>query len=69
MSSLNVQVDEEGSISSQMLSWLTSAKGAMQRNTGLLLFIASQVFVTLMNLSVKILNTIDPPVTALEVCL
>ena len=39
----------------------------MQRNTGLLLFIASQVFVTIMNFTVKILNTIDPPVAALEV--
>ena len=70
VSSLNVHVVEEGTIPSQILhSWLASAKGVMQRNTGLLLFIASQAFITLMNLSVKILNTIDPPVTALEVCL
>ena len=69
VSTLSVQVVEEGTIPSQMHSWLASAKDVIQRNTGLLLFIASQVFVTLMNLSVKILNTIDPPVTALEVCL
>jgi len=59
-------VEEEGSILSRIHSWLALAKDVMQRNTGLLLFIASQVFVTLMNLSVKILNTIDPPITALE---
>ena len=67
-SSLNVK--EERGISLRIKSWLASAlaKDVVQRNTGLLLFIASQVFVTLMNLTVKILNTIDPSVTALEVC-
>ena len=60
----------EGSIPSRIHSWLASARDSdvMQRNTGLLLFIASQLFVTLMNLTVKMLNTIDPPVTTLEVC-
>ena len=66
---VNVQFDEEGNITSRINSWLTSAKDVMQRNTGLLLFILSQAFVTFMNLAVKLLNTIDPPVTALEVCL
>ena len=65
----SLSVEEEGSIPSRIHSWLASAKDVMQRNTGLLLFIASQVFVTLMNFSVKILNTIDPPITAFEVCL
>ena len=62
-------VEEGGSIPSRIHSWLASAKDVVQRNTGLLLFIVSQVFVTLMSLTVKILNTIDPPVTVLEVCL
>ena len=66
---IDLSVEEEGSIPSRIHSWLASAKNVTQRNTGLLLFIASQVFVTLMNFAVKILNTIDPPVTALEVCL
>ena len=62
-------VEEEGSIPSRIHNWLASAKDVVQMNTGLLLFAASQVFLTFMNLAVKILNTIDPPVTALEVCL
>ena len=65
----NLIVEEEGSIPSRIHTWFASAKDVVQRNTGLLLFIASQAFFTSMNLSVKILNTIDPPVTALEVCL
>ena len=65
----SLSVEEEGSIPSRIHSWLASAKDVVQRNTGLLLFIASQVFFTFMNLAVKILNTIDPPITALEVCL
>ena len=61
-------VGEEGSISLRIHSWLTSAKDVMQRNTGLLLFVASQAFIAFMDLAVKISNTIDPPITALEVC-
>ena len=68
-SSLPVSVEKEGSIPSRIHSWLASAKDVVQRNTGLLLFVASQAFITFMDLTVKILNTIDPPVTALEVCL
>jgi hypothetical protein len=54
---------------SRIHSWLASAKDVVQRNIGLLLFIASQAFLAFMYLAVKILNTIDPPITALEVCL
>jgi len=38
------------------------------RNTGLLLVAASQAFLSLMNVAVKKLNGIDPPVPTLEVC-
>lgn len=38
-----------------------------KRNTGLLLVTASQVFLSLMNVAVKKLNGIDPPVPTLEV--
>jgi hypothetical protein len=62
-------VEEEGSIPSRIHSRLASAKDVMQGNTGLLLFVASQAFLSFMNLAVKVLNTIDPPITALEVCL
>ncbi|XP_006457167.1 hypothetical protein AGABI2DRAFT_154525 [Agaricus bisporus var. bisporus H97] len=37
-----------------------------QRNVGLLLVVASQMFFSLMNVAVKKLNGIDPPVSALE---
>jgi hypothetical protein len=37
-------------------------------NTGLLLVAASQAFLSLVNVAVKKLNGIDPPVPTLEVC-
>ena len=40
---------------------------AYQRNLGLLLIIGSQMFLSLVNVAVKKLNDIDPPVSALEV--
>lgn len=44
-----------------------SLKSIYQRNVGLLLVVASQMFFSLMNVAVKKLNGIDPPVSALEV--
>ncbi|KAI5119676.1 hypothetical protein M0805_009620 [Coniferiporia weirii] len=38
----------------------------VQRNTGLLLVAFSQLFFALMHTSVKILNSLDPPISALE---
>ena len=64
----SLSVEEERGTPSRIHSWLASTKDVLKRNTGLLLFITSQAFLTFMNLSVKILNTIDPPITALEVC-
>ncbi|EKM74704.1 hypothetical protein AGABI1DRAFT_132961 [Agaricus bisporus var. burnettii JB137-S8] len=43
-----------------------SLKSVYQRNVGLLLVVASQMFFSLMNVAVKKLNGIDPPVSALE---
>ena len=60
---------EEGCIPSRIRSWLASVKDVVRGNTGLLLFIASQAFFASMNLAVKILTTVDPPIAALEVCL
>ncbi|KAF9441674.1 hypothetical protein P691DRAFT_683172 [Macrolepiota fuliginosa MF-IS2] len=45
---------------------LEVARGAYRRNVGLLLVVGSQMFFSLMNLAVKKLNSIDPPVSALE---
>jgi len=44
-----------------------SAPGFVARNVGMLLIIASQFFFACMNVSVKILNRLDPPVHALQV--
>ncbi|KIL58923.1 hypothetical protein M378DRAFT_287632 [Amanita muscaria Koide BX008] len=38
-------------------------------NTGLLLVLLSQVFISMMNAAVKQLSTIDPPVSALQMIL
>jgi len=61
-------VEGEGSDPSRIRNWLASVNDVVQRNTGLLLVVASQVFFSLMNAAVKMLNSIDPPITALEVC-
>jgi hypothetical protein len=42
-------------------------KDAYRRNVGLLLVVGSQMFFSLMNVAVKKLNSIDPPVSALQV--
>jgi len=47
---------------------LSLVKLGANENAGLLLVIASQVFFSLMNVSVKILDTIDPPVSTMQVC-
>ncbi|KAJ3500380.1 hypothetical protein NLJ89_g9823 [Agrocybe chaxingu] len=46
---------------------LGKAKDAVKANTGLLLVAASQLFFSMMNAAVKQLNSIDPPVSTLEV--
>ncbi|KAJ3561720.1 hypothetical protein NP233_g10023 [Leucocoprinus birnbaumii] len=43
-----------------------AAKSIYHRNIGLLLVIGSQLFLSLMNVAVKKLNAIEPPVTALQ---
>ena len=39
----------------------------VQANLGLLLVASSQLFFSLMNVGVKLLNSLDPPVPAVEV--
>lgn len=41
-------------------------RDVVQRNTGLLLFVASQAFYSMMDTAVKVLHGIDPPVTTLQ---
>jgi hypothetical protein len=48
---------------------ITKVRGLVANNTGLLLVTGSQAFFALMNVAVKKLNGLDPPVPALEVCL
>lgn len=46
---------------------VSGVKGFVANNAGLLLVAASQGFFSLMNVAVKKLNSIDPPVPTLEV--
>ncbi|KAF8966159.1 EamA-like transporter family-domain-containing protein [Flammula alnicola] len=57
--------DDEGG-NGKIRTLLASAKGIIKNNTGLLLVAASQAFFSLMNVAVKKLNGIDPPVSTLE---
>jgi len=62
--------EEEPTKNSGSSAWgklQTAASDAYQRNLGLLLIIGSQMFLSLVNVAVKKLNDIDPPVSALEV--
>ncbi|KAJ8456284.1 hypothetical protein ONZ45_g18783 [Pleurotus djamor] len=45
---------------------LCKIKEVLKRNVGLLLIVASQAFMSFMNVAVKKLNSLDPPVPALE---
>jgi len=47
--------------------WIARLCQIVQDNVGLLLVAASQLFMALMNAGVKILNSLDRPVPALEV--
>lgn len=47
--------------------FLGKAREIFSNNTGLLLIIGSQMFHSLMTASVKKLNSVDPPVSALNV--
>ncbi|KJA16060.1 hypothetical protein HYPSUDRAFT_47806 [Hypholoma sublateritium FD-334 SS-4] len=49
-----------------MRRWLVRARDTARNNTGLLLVASSQAFFSLMNVAVKKLNGIDPPVSTLE---
>lgn len=49
-------------------SAFTRLKDGFERNTGLFLVIGSQAFLAFMNVAVKKLNSLDPPVPPLEVC-
>ena len=45
----------------------TAVQEFVKRNTGLLLILAAQAFFSLMNVAVKKLHDIDPPVTTFQV--
>ena len=64
-------ISEDDQVNETQSLWcaaLSAATAVANNNAGLLLVTASQVFFSLMNFSVKILNTIDPPVSTLQVC-
>jgi hypothetical protein len=61
----DISDDQQGQ--SRWRAALFFVRAAMNEHAGLLLVAASQAFFSLMNFSVKILNTIDPPVSTLQV--
>ncbi|KAI0808219.1 hypothetical protein C8Q74DRAFT_1231955 [Fomes fomentarius] len=65
-----------GSSTNRARTWLSAAnvvgnrmRELVERNTGLLLVASSQLFFSLMNVGVKVLNNLDPPVSAVELIL
>ncbi|KAF9005109.1 hypothetical protein BDQ17DRAFT_1240680 [Cyathus striatus] len=58
--------DVQTSNPSRLCTALGNAKSVVKANTGLLLIVASQAFLSLMNVAVKVLNGIDPPVSPFE---
>lgn len=53
----------------QWRRYTTQGLDLIHNNIGLLLVASSELFFSLMNLAVKELNTIEPPVPTLEVCI
>jgi len=49
--------------------WMAVVVDIMKKNSGLLLITASQAFGAVTNISVKLLNQIDPPISTLQVSL
>ncbi|KAI9450019.1 hypothetical protein BJY52DRAFT_208711 [Lactarius psammicola] len=49
--------------------WCSALSSFFDDNTGLLLVAASQIFLTVMNMSVKLLNSLDEPVPTFELVL
>ena len=61
------QKTSKGAIAHRCRSTLASALYFLNSNAGLLLVASSQAFFAAMNTAVKKLNSLDPPVSALEV--
>lgn len=61
-----VDLEEEVKLS-RWHATLRKAKATVKNNIGLLLVAGSQAFFSMMNVAVKKLNTIDPPVSTLQV--
>ena len=59
--------EELGKSTGSPHSSYTAAQGFVKRNTGLLLILAAQAFFSLMNVAVKKLHDIDPPVSTFQV--
>lgn len=51
----------------QVTRWTSQMGEIVEDNIGLLLVASSQLFFSLMNVGVKTLNSLDPPVPAMEV--
>lgn len=71
------ELDEEGEVfdgsrgderTSRWCSAVVKIGALVKDNAGLLLVMGSQMFLSMVNVAVKQLNSIDPPVPVLEVC-
>ena|ERR1700733_8840389 len=63
-------ISEDGRLEESQSRWnaaFSSVRAAVDNNVGMLQVVTAQVFISLMNSSVKILNTIDPPVSTIQV--
>jgi len=64
-SNLVAHITSDENIQEQKLA--NKIRDGFKRNTGLLLITASQVFFASMNVAVKKLNSLDPPVSTMQV--
>lgn len=63
----SIDIPGKGTWKAHFNGALERCRSFLQRNAGLLLVGSSQAFFALMNLFVKILNSLDPPMPALQV--
>lgn len=63
--SLLGDIDEEKEVEPK---WRIALNSFVRNNVGLLLVASAQAFFSFISVTVKILHTIDPPVSSLQVC-
>lgn len=67
LDALELQVGSRQTLKSRWDDFVTNFLALVDKNTGLLLVAASQLFFSSMNVAVKKVNSVEPPVPTLEV--